>query len=201
MPSDRTIIAAVARWKWVPFGGSGSIHRSKRLRRQEQVIFPRTRKWYRATVRPQGAHKPREPTATGTYSRPVRRGWPLYTLSICVSFSLPHSIPWFVATRLVRVISCSIDSERAHERVGNIFRGAARRPDARLSSQKFKTESLLCVVAPNFYLQGKICNIFFLRNVFESTILTLYLKSRDLLHNIFLHYFSRECINIFQNNK
>lgn len=89
--SDRAIITAVARRKWVPGLDQDLFIDRNDSGAKSKWFFREREKRYHATVRPQGAHKPRELTATGTYS-PVRRGWSLCTLPIRVSFSLPHSI-------------------------------------------------------------------------------------------------------------
>lgn len=63
---------------------------------------------------------------------------PIYH-SFFLSSSL-GAIPRVVATRLLHVIFPSIDSKRAHERVGNILRGAARR---RANVRKCRSEKSL----------------------------------------------------------
>lgn len=69
---------------------SESIHRSKWLWRPSPSGFS-TRKRYH-TGGTTGAHEPREPTATGTYSRRSERGGLCSTLSISLSLGLSFSL-------------------------------------------------------------------------------------------------------------
>lgn len=119
---DRTTNGRCAIGNW-----SESIHRSKWLWRPSPSGFS-TRKRYHAGGTT-GAHEPREPTATGTYSRPKGVVFVAPCLSPSPSFFLSLALSWqFLDSwqrRLVRVISSPIDSKRAHERVANIH-GAAR---------------------------------------------------------------------------
>lgn len=98
------------------------------------------------------ARESHEPTATGTYSRQSEGGGLCAPyLSLFLSLFLSGAISRLVATRLLHVISPSIDSKRHHERVGNIFRGTVRgKANARKcrSKKNFKWHSFAVILLP-----------------------------------------------------